>query len=74
MAENNAPKGVSAKEAVAGVPFYERQRQHLKELISKRRVLEKRIVSASDTPSFSPLAPGGVFGKELRPSLQEGLP
>ncbi len=47
MTENNAPKGVSAKEAVAGVPFYERQRQHLKELISKRRLLEKRIVSAS---------------------------
>ncbi len=71
MAENNAPKGVSAKEAVAGVPFYERQRQHLKELISKRRLLEKRIVSASDISSFYPLAPGGVFGKGLSHSSQD---
>lgn len=36
-----APNG----DAAAGVPFYEKQRQQLKELISKKKALDKKIVS-----------------------------
>ena len=45
MTENNAtPKSAGTGDAAAGIPFYEKQRQHLKDLIAKRRALEKRIV------------------------------
>ena len=52
MAENQAPKpagpnaasGDAAGSSAAGIPFYEKQRQHLKELISRRRALEKKLV------------------------------
>jgi hypothetical protein len=47
MAENVPPvkPGTENGDATAGVPFYEKQRQHLKELITRRRALEKRLVS-----------------------------
>jgi chromatin modification-related protein EAF6 len=47
MAENVPPvkAGTANGDATAGVPFYEKQRQHLKELIARRRALEKRLVS-----------------------------
>jgi chromatin modification-related protein EAF6 len=47
MTDNPAPKSAPAgnEAAAAGIPFYEKQRQHLKELITKRRLLEKRLVS-----------------------------
>jgi hypothetical protein len=52
MAENQAAKpagpnvasGDAAGSSAAGIPFYEKQRQHLKELISRRRALEKKLV------------------------------
>lgn len=31
--------------AAAGIPYYEKQRQHLKEMINRKRALEKRLVS-----------------------------
>ena len=46
MTENGAPKtgGTAPDGTAAGIPFYEKQRQHLKELIARKRALEKRIV------------------------------
>jgi len=43
MADNSANKA-GPDTAAAGIPFYEKQRQHLKELIGRKRALEKRIV------------------------------
>jgi hypothetical protein len=34
----------TASSSAAGIPFYEKQRQHLKELIAKKRALEKKLV------------------------------
>ncbi|KAH8884575.1 NuA4-domain-containing protein [Thozetella sp. PMI_491] len=47
MAENQPPKAAS-KDA-AGRPFYEAQREHLKDLINKRRLLEKRIAATEES-------------------------
>ena len=55
MAENQTPKpagpnaasGDAAGSSAAGIPFYEKQRQHLKELISRRRALEKKLVRST---------------------------
>jgi len=59
MAENSAAGIGTAKSAgangssdtasssAAGIPFYEKQRQHLKELIARRRALEKKLVRAA---------------------------
>jgi len=30
--------------AGAGIPFYEKQRQHLRELLNRRRLLERKLV------------------------------
>ncbi|KAK0731256.1 histone acetyltransferase subunit NuA4-domain-containing protein [Lasiosphaeris hirsuta] len=52
MAENATPKpaGAGANDtAAAGIPFYEKQRQHLKELIARKRALEKRIATQEDS-------------------------
>jgi hypothetical protein len=40
------PNGTSdaAASSAAGIPFYEKQRQHLKELIARRRAMEKKLV------------------------------
>jgi chromatin modification-related protein EAF6 len=35
--------------AAAGIPYYEKQRQHLREMIARKRALEKRLVRS---PSF----------------------
>jgi chromatin modification-related protein EAF6 len=39
--------GSAAGNAAAGLPYYEKQRQHLKEMIARKRALEKRLVSSN---------------------------
>jgi chromatin modification-related protein EAF6 len=57
MAENVPPKtGATNGDAAAGIPFYEKQRQHLKELITRKRALEKKIVRLrlpASSPAYS---------------------
>jgi len=43
-AGTNGPGGDTAASSAAGIPFYEKQRQYLKELIARRRTLEKKLV------------------------------
>jgi len=47
MADNSANKA-GPDTAAAGIPFYEKQRQHLKELIGRKRALEKRIIAQEE--------------------------
>ncbi|KAK5657090.1 hypothetical protein OQA88_3618 [Cercophora sp. LCS_1] len=47
MTENGAKPAGDA--AAAGIPYYEKQRAHLKELIARRRTLEKRITNTEDS-------------------------
>ncbi|RDL36844.1 Uncharacterized protein BP5553_06196 [Venustampulla echinocandica] len=51
MAENTAPStGPPASGGdVPGQPFYERTRQHLKELLNKKRLLERTLQVTEDT-------------------------
>jgi chromatin modification-related protein EAF6 len=57
----NAPPGVGGAPGVAGnnpgaaagIPYYEKQRQHLRDMIARKRALEKRLVSSSSTPHCS---------------------
>ncbi|KAL2127820.1 hypothetical protein VTI74DRAFT_10121 [Chaetomium olivicolor] len=42
-AKPNGTSDATAASAQAGIPFYEKQRQHLKELITRRRMLEKKL-------------------------------
>jgi chromatin modification-related protein EAF6 len=68
MSENAAPAGAGVKPAgpngvgdgaaTAGIPFYEKERQHLKSLIAQRRALEKRLVRVLilDDAHFFPVA------------------
>ncbi|KAK3300054.1 histone acetyltransferase subunit NuA4-domain-containing protein [Chaetomium fimeti] len=45
----NGPGGDAASSSsAAGIPFYEKQRQQLKELISRKRTLEKKLSSIED--------------------------
>jgi len=44
MAEN-APHAGAASGDAPGLPYYEKSRQHLKELLVKRRTLERQLVS-----------------------------
>lgn len=37
---------IGAPAGGGGIPYYEKQRQHLKELIGRKRALEKKIVSS----------------------------
>lgn len=49
----NGTSGDTNTSSAAGIPFYEKQRQHLKELIARRRALEKKLVrrtAASEPP------------------------
>jgi hypothetical protein len=50
------PNGTSdtAASSAAGIPFYEKQRQHLKELIARRRAMEKKLVRISSPRPPSP--------------------
>ncbi len=50
----NGTSDTASSSAAAGIPFYEKQRLHLKELIARRRALEKKLVR-----SPSPLQSGG---------------
>jgi len=43
MAENAPPAGGTSGDA-PGLPYYEKSRQHLKELLAKRRNLERQLV------------------------------
>ena len=47
----NGTSDTASSSAAAGIPFYEKQRLHLKELIARRRALEKKLVRF---PSPSP--------------------
>ncbi|KAK4449256.1 histone acetyltransferase subunit NuA4-domain-containing protein [Podospora aff. communis PSN243] len=47
--QNNPPKSAGANDAAAGIPFYEKQRQHLKELIARKRALEKRLAAQEES-------------------------
>ncbi|KAK3382331.1 chromatin modification-related protein eaf-6 [Lasiosphaeria ovina] len=51
MAESAPPNkaGNGAADATASGPFYEKQRQRLKELIARKRTLEKRIALQEDS-------------------------
>lgn len=52
MTDNGPAKsGAATDTAAAGIPFYEKRRQDLKELIAKKRALEKRLVRAPVHPS-----------------------
>lgn len=46
MAENVPPAGANGD--VPGQPFYEKTRQHLKELLHKRRILERSLAAQED--------------------------
>ncbi|KAK1755117.1 NuA4-domain-containing protein [Echria macrotheca] len=48
MTENGASKPPPSGDAAAGIPFYEKQRSHLKELITKRRAIERRLAMQED--------------------------
>ncbi len=45
MAENAQPAGAGAGDT-SGVPYYEKSRQQLKELLQKRRNLERQLVGS----------------------------
>ncbi|GAB1310119.1 chromatin modification-related protein eaf6 [Madurella fahalii] len=45
----NGVDGASASSsAAAGIPFYEKQRQHLKELIARKRMLDKKLAATEE--------------------------
>lgn len=44
----------------AGIPYYEKQRQHLRQMITRKRELEKRLVSSL---VFLPNMPRRVRGQ-----------
>lgn len=53
MMDNSGPK-MGTADGAAGIPYYEKQRQHLKELLNKKKLLEKRLVGiavATNEPS-----------------------
>lgn len=51
MTDNGPAKsGAATDTAAAGIPFYEKRRQDLKELIAKKRALEKRLVRHPPPP------------------------
>lgn len=45
MTENQAPGTAGGAEAPGGMPFYEQSRAELKEMLTKRRELAKKLVS-----------------------------
>ncbi len=53
---SNGTNGDTTSSSAAGIPFYEKQRQHLKELIGRRRALEKKLVGFP--PAQYPARPG----------------
>ena len=56
VGKTNGPNGNNgdANSSAAGIPFYEKQRQHLKELIGRRRALEKKLVRWAMAPHNAP--------------------
>ncbi|KAH6853437.1 histone acetyltransferase subunit NuA4-domain-containing protein [Chaetomium sp. MPI-CAGE-AT-0009] len=45
---NGTGGDAASSSSAAGIPFYEKQRQQLKELISRKRALEKKLTSVED--------------------------
>ncbi|KAL0474502.1 histone acetyltransferase subunit NuA4 domain-containing protein [Neurospora intermedia] len=48
MMDNSGPK-MGAADGAAGIPYYEKQRQHLKELLNKKKLLEKRLLAQEES-------------------------
>ncbi|KAL1843747.1 hypothetical protein VTJ49DRAFT_128 [Mycothermus thermophilus] len=44
----NASSGDTAASSAAGIPYYEKQRHHLKELIFKRKQMEKKLANIEE--------------------------
>jgi chromatin modification-related protein EAF6 len=49
MGENTAPPAPAGNGEVPGQPFYDKTRQHLKELLHKKRILERSLSMQEDT-------------------------
>lgn len=49
MTENQAPGTAGGAEAPGGMPFYEQSRAELKEMLTKRRELAKKLAAIEDT-------------------------
>jgi chromatin modification-related protein EAF6 len=49
MGENTAPPAAAGNGEVPGQPFYDKTRQHLKELLHKKRILERSLSSQEDS-------------------------
>lgn len=49
MGENTAPPAAAGNGEVPGQPFYDKTRQHLKELLHKKRLLERNLSMQEDT-------------------------
>ena len=49
MGENTAPPAPASSGEVPGQPFYDKTRQHLKELLHKKRILERSLSMQEDT-------------------------
>jgi hypothetical protein len=47
MGEDAKPPPASAPDA-PGVPYYEKSKQQLKELLKKRKILDQRLVSSTN--------------------------
>lgn len=50
MMDNSGLK-MGTTDGAAGIPYYEKQRQHLKELLNKKKLLEKRLVRLLSPPT-----------------------
>jgi chromatin modification-related protein EAF6 len=48
MGENTAPPAPAGNGEVPGQPFYDKTRQHLKELLHKKRLLERNLSLQED--------------------------
>ncbi|CCC11578.1 unnamed protein product [Sordaria macrospora k-hell] len=48
MMDNSGLK-MGTTDGAAGIPYYEKQRQHLKELLNKKKLLEKRLLAQEES-------------------------
>lgn len=49
MGENTAPPAAASNGEVPGQPFYDKTRQHLKDLLHKKRILERSLSAQEDS-------------------------